>query len=135
MKDIEDLLKIGIKPTEELNTVERTEVIKKLAMLMSNNINTFKYSENEKIFKHVFKTLNQALPNGIVKGKGNTPLNLFEAVSVGAALAYIRKSRINTTGIDKWITDKQLIKYISGATNSKPKVSGRIEFCQKKFEA
>lgn len=47
MKDIEDLLKIGIKPTEELNTVERTEVIKKLAMLMSNNINTFKYSENE----------------------------------------------------------------------------------------
>ena len=95
----------------------------------------FKYSENEKIFKHVFKTLNQALPNGIVKGKGNTPLNLFEAVSVGAALAYIRKSRINTTGIDKWITDKQLIKYISGATNSKPKVSGRIEFCQKKFEA
>jgi len=47
MKDIEDLLKIGIKPTDELNTVERTEVIKKLSLLMAKNIGTFTYSENE----------------------------------------------------------------------------------------
>ena len=30
--------------------------------------------------------------------------------------------------------DKELLKYITGATNSKPRVIGRIEFCRKKFE-
>ena len=47
MENIEDLLKIGIKPTEELNTVERTEIIKKLSLLMSKNISTLAYNEKE----------------------------------------------------------------------------------------
>ena len=60
--------------------------------------------------------------------------NLFEAVSVGAALAYMDNGKINTVGIDEWLKDKELLKYITGATNSKPRVIGRIEFCRKKFE-
>lgn len=94
----------------------------------------FSYSKNERIFHIVFEKLNNALPNGISKGRKNTPLNLYEAVSVGAALAYINKGYINTEGIQEWIVDKELIQYVTGATNSKPRVLGRIKFCQNKFE-
>ena len=94
----------------------------------------FSYSKNEKLFRYVFDTISSALPTGITKGRKNTPLNLFEAVSVGAAHAYLNKGKINTSGIEEWITDSELLKYISGATNSKPRVLGRIEFCRKKFE-
>ena len=34
----------------------------------------------------------------------------------------------------EWLKDKELLKYITGATNSKPRVIGRIGFCRKKFE-
>lgn len=94
----------------------------------------FNYSKNEKLFKTVFKTLNEALPNGINKGRRNTPLNLYEAVSIGAAKAFINKGKINTQGIQEWIVDPELIKFTTGATNSKPQVIGRIEYCQRKFE-
>lgn len=101
---------------------------------MSKADKGFNYSENDKLFRTVFKILNDALPNGISKGRKNTPLNLFEAVSVGAALAYMNNGKINTAGMDEWLKDKELLKYITGATNSKPRVIGRIEFCRKKFE-
>lgn len=94
----------------------------------------FNYSKNEKIFKTVFKRLNQALPKGISKGRKNTPLNLYEAVSVGAALAYINKGKINTSSIQEWIKDEKLIRLTTGATNTKSRVIGRIEFCKNKFE-
>lgn len=102
---------------------------------MSKASKEFIYDKNEKIFRHVFEVLNNALPNGISKGRRNTPLNLYEAVSIGAALAYINTGKINTSNIDTWITDKELMKFISGATNSKPRVEGRINFCRKNFEA
>lgn len=94
----------------------------------------FAYSKNEKVFHKVFETINQSLPSGITKGRRNTPLNLYEAVAVGAALAFINTGKINTQGIDKWIVDTELIQYITGATNTKSNVAGRIEFCRKRFE-
>lgn len=94
----------------------------------------FNYLKNEKLFKDIFSILNNALPNGITKGRKNTPLNLFEAVAVGAARAYLKNKTINTKGIEQWLTDEELIKNITGATNSKPRVIGRIDFCQRKFE-
>ena len=94
----------------------------------------FTYTKNEKLFRTVFEILNAALPNGISKGRKNTPLNLYEAVAIGAAKAYLNKGRINTAGIQDWIIDSDLIKFTTGATNSKPQVLGRIEYCQKKFE-
>lgn len=65
----------------------------------------FNYSKNEKIFCEVFKTLNMALPKGISKGRKNTPLNLYEAVAVGAALAYLKNGTINTEGVEEWIAN------------------------------
>lgn len=94
----------------------------------------FNYSKNEKIFKIVFNKLNSALPNGISKGRKNTPVNLYEAVAVGAALAYINTGKINTEGIQEWIVDEELIRYTTGATNTKLRVIGRIEYCKDKFE-
>lgn len=94
----------------------------------------FNYSKSDRIFKHVFDVLNKALPSGITKGRKNTPLNLYEAVAVGAAMAYINKGAINTSDIDKWITDKELLRFISGATNTRKNVVGRIDYCRLKFE-
>lgn len=94
----------------------------------------FNYSKNDKLFKTVFEKLNKALPNGISKGRKNTPLNLYEAVSVGAGLSYLETGRIYTDGIEKWITDAELIKYTTGATNTKSQVVGRINYCKNKFE-
>ena len=74
------------------------------------------------------------MPKGISKGRKNTPLNLYEAVSVGAAMAYLKNGRINTVGVQEWIKDKELIKYTTGATNSKVRVIKRIEYCRNKFE-
>lgn len=95
----------------------------------------FNYSKNEKLFHHVFEKLSCALPNGINKGRKNTPLNLYEAIAVGAASAYLNTGNINTDGITTWITDKELIRYTTGATNSRPQVVGRIEYCKQRFEA
>lgn len=94
----------------------------------------FSYSKSEKIFRIVFETISQALPKGISKGRKNTPLNLYEAVSVGAALSYMETGKINTNGIENWILDQELIRYTTGATNSRPQVSGRINYCKNKFE-
>ena len=39
------------------------------------------------VFPQVFKFLAKELPHGIIRGKNITPINLFEAISVGTALA------------------------------------------------
>lgn len=95
----------------------------------------FDYVENRELFCTVFNTLNRSLKNGIARnGRKNTPLNLYEAVTVGAALAYKETGAINTVGIDEWISDDELKKYTTGATNSKPRVIGRIQYCKERFE-
>jgi hypothetical protein len=93
----------------------------------------FNFEQGEKIFKAAFSSLSAALPKGIVK-QGKTPQNLFEAITVGAALAYRRKGKINTDKVTEWIKDAELTKLATGATNSRKKVEGRIEYCQERFE-
>jgi len=93
----------------------------------------FAYSENERLFRTVFEKLASALPNGINKGRNNTPLNLYEAISVGAAKVLNEQGSINTAGIQEWMNDDELIKYTTGATNTKNNVVRRIRFCEVKF--
>lgn len=96
----------------------------------------FDYIYNRTMFVEVFKALNSSLENGIARnGRKNTPLNLYEAVSVGAALAYQKTGKINTRDIQTWISDDELKKLTTGATNSKPRVLGRIKYCEERFEA
>lgn len=94
----------------------------------------FDYNKNTKIFEGVFAELNKALPNGISKTRKTTPISLFEAVSVGAALALKRKGRINTIGVDQWIKSDVLHELTTGATNMRTKVLARIEYCRDNFE-
>ena len=97
----------------------------------------FEYDDGQKIFDRTFAYLAQHLPSGIVRretGRKQTPINLFEAVSVGAALALLRTS--NPPGgkhVAEWIDSEELRKFTTGATNSLQAVKGRIEYCRKRF--
>lgn len=94
----------------------------------------FNYEECEKIFKKTFDEL-EKLQHGIVKSKtrSQTSIILFEAVSVGAALALQEKQQINITKFYKWVKEKEFSKQITGATNSRKRVKARIEFCKERF--
>ena len=102
---------------------------------MQDASNSFEYSANEKLFLDTFKNLRKAVPNGIARSPTRklTPLNLFEAVTVGAALALKQRSRIKVTGVSRWLRSAELRALTTGATNNRTMVIGRIEFCRDRF--
>ena len=109
-------------------------VIDFLNDFMGKGTEGFDYASSEDLFAAVFKALQEALPGGIVRGNRNqTPLNLFEAVAVGAALAWQQKGELVATGVKKWMNSATLESYTTGATNSRKMVGQRIEFCRDKF--
>lgn len=95
----------------------------------------FDYDKGEQLFKQTFSALKKALPSGIVRAttRSKTPINLFEAVSVGAAIAIKKKGRIETKNIENWISSSELTRLTSVGTNNRKMVAGRIEFCRDKF--
>ena len=95
----------------------------------------FDFAAREREFRHVFSELAKAFPEGITRPgrKGKTPLNLYEGISVGAALAIRKNGRIETKNLKNWIASKDLRKYTTGATNVRSAVKGRIEFCRDRF--
>jgi uncharacterized protein with ParB-like and HNH nuclease domain len=93
---------------------------------------SFNYEFNVELFENTFENLAK-IPKGITRGRAATPINLFEAVAVGAALALHKKGKIKTAGASTWIASDALKKLTTGATNSKKMVAGRIEFCYAKF--
>ncbi len=82
------------------------------------------------IFEKTFHSLNQNLPNGIVRGnrKNITPIVLFEAISVGVADALIQNTRIHKKSLIELLDNTELTKLTTGATNSKSKTIQRIDF-------
>lgn len=95
----------------------------------------FDYTKGRNVFSETFKALSSALPEGINRYSKRTPINLYEGVAVGAAMAYSEKGEINTSGVDEWINDGELTELTRGATNTKSRLLGRIEYCKQKFEA
>lgn len=95
----------------------------------------FDYHDGEMVFDRTFKELARTFPDGIRrhKGKSATPLNLFEGVAVGAALALQKSNRLHTAGLDVWMRSPELRKVTTGATNDRAAVKGRIEFCRDRF--
>jgi hypothetical protein len=89
--------------------------------------------ERSKQFDRTFEFLARAFPEGIKTRKGQTPVNLFEAVAVGAALALASKPKLSTPKELDWISSDELRKLTTGATNSNRRVRGRIEFCRDRF--
>lgn len=83
----------------------------------------------------VFQQLAQCFPDGIKRPgrRGNTPLNLYEGVTVGAALAIRQHGQLVCENVQKWLGDRELKRFTTGATNDRRAVSGRIEFCRDRF--
>jgi hypothetical protein len=89
--------------------------------------------ERRTIFLETFNFLAGCFPNGLVGRTGVTPVNLFEGVSVGCSLALKQNSDLKTVVNPDWIKSEELRKFITAATNSRPKVRGRIEYCRDRF--
>ena len=95
----------------------------------------FDYVEGASIFSRTFDEITRVLPGGIRRPerRSTTPLILFEGITVGAAHALQKTKKLNSIGIDKWMSSPELRNFTTGATNSRSAVVGRIEFCRDRF--
>jgi len=94
---------------------------------------TLRRAQRRTEFTRTFDFLAQCLPDGLKTRKGQTPVNLFEAVAVGAALA-LREHELRPAEIDmSWLTSAELRSYVTGSTNSRRRVAERVEYCRDKF--
>ena len=110
-------------------------VVEFLNGYMQDSSKSFEYASNEKLFLNTFGNLRKAVPDGIARSPTRklTPLNLFEAVTVGAALALKQRGKIKVTGVSNWLRSEELRALTTGATNNRAMVIGRIEFCRDRF--
>ncbi|MDE2515626.1 MAG: DUF262 domain-containing protein [Rhodospirillales bacterium] len=95
----------------------------------------FEYERLEPEFRNVFSQLVHAFPEGIQRPhrKGTTPLNLYEGVVVGAALAIRERGSLVIDNLSAWMNTDTLRSYTTGATNDRRRVEGRIEYCRDRF--
>ena len=95
----------------------------------------FDYDQAGAIFTKTFREIARVFPAGIRRPgtRKTTPLNLFEGVAVGAALALREINRLHTGGLGAWMKSEELRKFTTGATNDRSAVKGRIEFCRDRF--
>ena len=95
---------------------------------------TFNYKKYRDIFETTFEQLSIELPDGIKRGSRKiTPINLYEAIAVGAADAIKEGLSIQGKKVSVWINDKELTRLTSGATNSRKRVFERIQYCYDRF--
>lgn len=88
------------------------------------------------LFERAFTLLGKAFPTGIHRGpRSITPVNVFEAVSVGAALALECPGGPALQQSTAWVESDEFRKLTTGATNDKKRVVGRIEFARDRFLA
>jgi uncharacterized protein with ParB-like and HNH nuclease domain len=102
-------------------------------MEMANK--TFDYEKGEDIFNETFSRLHAILPGGISRGRNITPINLYEAVSVGAAIALQEKGALRSAPNLDWIASDELRRFTESGTNNLPMVVGRIELAARNFGA
>jgi len=82
----------------------------------------------ENTFKKTFALLKSELSAGIVRGnRGVTPVNLYEGIVVGTALAVRSGKTVHKSRLPALLDDPTLRLLTTGATNSRKAVSGRIE--------
>lgn len=84
-------------------------------------------------FQRTIRFLAECFPEGVKGRKGATPINLFEALSVGAALALDAKPDLKVPEHLDWVNSDELRAFTGGGTNSRLKVVGRIEYCRDEF--
>jgi Protein of unknown function DUF262 len=97
---------------------------------------SFDFSAKRKVFERTFKHLATMFPEGIKRKKGRTtPVNLFEGVAVGAAIALTSKGKINKPASGAWLESEELRAATTAASNTPKNVRFRIEYCAKQFGA
>ena len=106
-----------------------------LNQYMGDASKKFDHQNLDKIFRQTFAELAKVFPDGIHRPerKSTTPLNLFEGIAVGAALAISEKGRLVTKNMDTWLASPTLRKHTMAATNNRSAVRGRINFCHERF--
>ncbi|MGE4800109.1 DUF262 domain-containing protein [Yersinia hibernica] len=115
------------------NSIEFTHSVKGfLNDYMENKTTSFKNKKNlESIFTETFEFLNDSLPNGIVRGNrvNITPIVLYEAISVGTAMALKIKNKndLSKETLIELLNSSELKKYTTGATNSRKALTARNE--------
>lgn len=90
-------------------------------------------AERREIFLRTFRLLASVFPMGIRSRLNQTPVNLYEALSVGAGLALLDRRELQPMSDIDWVTSDELRILTTGATNSRPRVRGRIEYCRDRF--
>ncbi len=91
--------------------------------------------ERREVFHRTFQLLARTFPHGLKTRKGTTPVNLFEGVAVGAALALDAEPDLGPPQSGEWVSSPELKSFTTGATNNRSRVSGRVEFCRDRFLA
>jgi hypothetical protein len=89
--------------------------------------------ERRSTFTEAFRFLAGCFPSGLKTRKGQTPVNLYEGVAVGAALALKDRPDLTRPASLDWISSDEMRRLTTGATNSQPRVSGRIEYSRDRF--
>lgn len=88
------------------------------------------------LFSKVLDAMAAAFPEGLARGKTKvTPANLFEAISVGTALAIQSGAKPDSKKLASLVEDKDLKDLTSGGTNNPRMVTGRIELVRNKLMA
>ena len=96
---------------------------------------SFDYDAQTAAFNKTFSELAKLFPNGLRRpgAKRTTPLNLYEGVAVGAALAIKKSRRLDPRRLKSWLGSDTLRRFTTGATNDPSAVTGRIEYCRDRF--
>ena len=100
---------------------------------MASKTKDFKEKDSyENLFEKTFSILDLSLPDGIVRGnrKNSTPLILFEAIAIGVADVVSKDPThtINAQKLQELLNDNELKKLTTGATNSRLKLTQRIDY-------
>jgi len=97
---------------------------------MKEKTSSFKNSkELKQIFDETFSKLHRNLPGGIVRGirVNTTPIVLYEAISVGVAMALNEGKEIDGEKLSGLLNNSKLKKLTTGATNSRKMLLDRIQ--------
>jgi hypothetical protein len=100
---------------------------------MADATKAFDQPDGERIFKRTFSELARIFPEGLRRRTKATPVNLYEAVAVGAALALRQHSRLKGVKAPGWLEAPELRAMTTGATNNRKAVVGRIAYAATKF--
>lgn len=88
-----------------------------------------------RLFETTFSYLAEVFPEGLKSRKGTTAVNLYEGISVGAALALAEDPKLPIPKSLDWVTSDEMRHVTTGATNDRSRVRGRVELSREHFLA